>query len=65
MWIETQKLFLNEQGKYDGQSNMTLSTFFEAPTSSGYCFWLDLKSTDDNTLHGNAMKKEQVSNVRI
>ena len=40
---------------------MTLSTFYGTPTSSGYCFWLDL-STDDNTLRGNGMKREPGSN---
>ena len=52
MWIEARKLFLNEHRKYDGQSNMTLSTFYGTSTSSGYYFWLDLRSTNDNNLHG-------------
>ena len=63
MWIEARKLFLNEHRKYDGQSNMSLSTFYGTPTSSGYCFWLDLRSTDDNTLHGNGIKIEPGTNV--
>ena len=63
MWIEARKLFLSEHRKLDGQSNMTLSTFYGTLTSSGYCFWLDLRSTDDNTLHGNGMKIEPGSNV--
>ena len=63
LWIEARKLFLNEHRKYDGQSNMTLSIFYGTPTSSGYCLWLDLRSTDDNTLYGNGMKIEPSSNV--
>ena len=63
MWIEARKLFLSEYRKLDGQSNMKLSTFYGTPTSSGYCFWLDLRSTDDNTLHGNGMKIKPGSNV--
>ena len=60
MWIEARKLFLSEYRKYDGQ--FTLSTFYRTPTSSDYCFWLDLRSTDDNTLHGNGIKIEPGSN---
>ena len=56
MWIDARKLFLSKHRKLDGQSNMTLSTFCGTPTSSGYYFWLDLRSTDNNTLHGNGMK---------
>ena len=63
MGTEGRKLFLNECRKYDGQYNMTLSTFYGTPNSSGYCFWLDLRSTDDNTLHGNGMKIEPGSNI--
>ena len=63
MWIEARKLFLSEYRKSDGHSNMTLSTFYGTPTSSGYCFWLDLRSTDDNTLHGNGIKIEPGSKI--
>ena len=42
---------------------MTLSTLHGTPTSSGYCFWLYLRSTDDNTLYGNEMNIEPGSNV--
>ena len=63
MWIEARKLFLSEHRKLDGQFNITLSTFYGTPHSSGYCFWLDLRSADDNTLHGNGMKIEPGSNV--
>jgi hypothetical protein len=63
MWTEARKLFLNEHRKYDGQSSIMLPNFYGTTTSSGYCFWLDLRSTDDNTLHGNGMKIEAGSNV--
>ena len=63
MWIEARKLIFNEHRKYDGQANMSLSNFYGAPTSSGYCFWLDLRSTDDDILHGNRMKIEPGSHV--
>ncbi len=65
MWTEARKLFLNEHRKHDGQSNMILSHFYGTPTSSGYCFWLDLRSTDDNTLHGNGMKIDAGSNIGL
>ena len=58
MWIEARKLFLSEHRKLD-------STFYETTTSSGYCFWLDLRSTDDNTLHENEMKIEPGSTVEL
>ena len=63
MWIKARKLLLNEHRKYDGQSNITLSTSYGTLTSSSYCFWLDLRSTDDNTLLENGIKIEPGSNV--
>ena len=65
MWIEIKILLLSEYSKLDGQSNMTLSTFYRTPTSSGYYFWLDFRITDDNTLHGNEVKIEPGSNVAL
>ena len=63
MWTKARKLFLNEYKKINGQLKMTLSTFYGISTYSSYCFWLYLRSSDYNTLHGKGMKIERGSNV--
>jgi hypothetical protein len=61
MWTEVRKLFLNEHRKYDDQSYMSLLEFY----SSKFGLWIDLRSTDDNTLHGNGMKIETGSTISL
>jgi hypothetical protein len=54
MFNEAKKFFLPENRKLDENSNMTMETFY----TKHFCLWLDLRSIDDNNLHGTGMKIE-------
>jgi hypothetical protein len=59
MFNEAKKFFLPENRKLDENSNMTMETFY----SKHFCLWLDLRSIDDNNLHGTGMKIEDGFNI--
>ncbi len=74
MWTEARKLFLNEHRKIDDQTSLTMQSFYgsaavigppASPAQSGYCLWIDTRSTEDNNLHGSGMMIKNGSNVAL
>lgn len=62
MWTEAKKYFLNESRKYDDQTFMSLNHFYG---HSKYCLWIDMRSTEDNKLHGSGMTIRNGSNIAL
>jgi len=65
MWTEAKRFFLNEYRKYDDQSSMNLGLFYGTPTQAKYCLWIDMRSTEDNKLHGSGMTIKNGSNIAL
>jgi hypothetical protein len=65
MYFEARKLFLKEDRKLDENSGVTLLNFYGTSTISTYCMWIDMRSTEDNKLHGSGMKIPSGSNVAL
>ena len=65
MYFEARKLFLKEDRKLDENSSVTMLNFFGSSTTSNYCMWIDMRSTEDNKLHGSGMKIPNGSNVSL
>ena len=59
-WREISKLFLQEDSKQIQNSNMNLLTYY---THHKFALWVDLRSTEDNSLHGSG--KEQAADKII
>jgi plasmid maintenance system antidote protein VapI len=48
-WDEIKKQFLTEQQKITGNSAMSIKKYY----NNNYALWVDLRSTEDNELHGS------------
>ena len=52
-WTEARKHFMPDYLKSTSDSNMTLENYY---CKNMYAFWLDLRTTEDNRLHGSGVR---------
>ena len=50
-WYEAKKFFMSDSIKNDEDCYMTIEKFYGS--GSGYGLWIDFRTTEDNSLHGN------------